>query len=279
MEYKIEIPYLIATVLKAGEAILQIYQSDFEVELKSDQSPLTQADQKSHETLIGALKGYDLPILSEEGKDTPYAQRKDWKRFWIVDPLDGTKEFIKRNGEFTVNIALIENNRPLLGIIFVPDKNTLYFAERNLGAYKLDNDPCGELPGTGAASKQEAITLLAQIVSRSIRLPVKSPPRPALRIVGSRSHKNAELEAYVEKKRKEFGEIEFIAAGSSLKICLVAEGKADLYPRLGPTMEWDTAAGQAIAESAGAGVVDFNTRKPLVYNKEDLHNPWFIVQR
>jgi 3'(2'), 5'-bisphosphate nucleotidase len=279
MDYKPFMVRAIQAAIAAGNAINEVYRSDFAVAYKSDKSPLTLADQKSHETIIGALKEYDLPILSEEGKDTPYAQRKDWKRFWIVDPLDGTKEFIKRNGEFTVNIALIENNRPLLGIIFVPDRNTLYFAERNLGAYKLEDDPFGELPGTGAASKQEAITLLAQIVSRSIRLPVKSPQRPALRIVGSRSHKNAELEAYVEKKRKEFGEIEFIAAGSSLKICLVAEGKADLYPRLGPTMEWDTAAGQAIAESAGAGVVDFNTRKPLVYNKEDLHNPWFIVQR
>ena len=275
-------PYILKSIqaaIAAGNAINEVYRSDFEVAYKSDKSPLTIADQKSHEIIIGALKEYDLPILSEEGKDTPYAQRKNWERFWIVDPLDGTKEFIKRNGEFTVNIALIENSRPVLGTIFIPDRNTLYFAGPNFGTYKLEDGPFGEFLENRADSKKEARTLLDQIARQSIRLPVKNPQRPALRIVGSRSHKNAELEAYVEKKRKEFGEVEFISAGSSLKICLVAEGKADIYPRLGPTMEWDTAAGQAIAESAGASVVDFDTRKPLVYNKEDLHNPWFIVQR
>jgi 3'(2'), 5'-bisphosphate nucleotidase len=279
MDLKSYILKSIQAAIVAGNAINEVYRSDFEVAYKSDKSPLTIADQKSHEIITGVLREFDLPILSEEGKDKPYAQRNKWKRFWIVDPLDGTKEFVKRNGEFTVNIALIENSRPVLGTIFVPDRNTLYFAGRNLGAYKMEDGPLGELPGTRAGSKEEAHTLLAQIVSQSIRLPVKSPQRPVLTIVGSRSHKNAELEAYVEEKRKEFGEVEFISAGSSLKICLVAEGEADLYPRLGPTMEWDTAAGQAIAESAGASVVDFDTRKPLVYNKEDLHNPWFIVQR
>jgi 3'(2'), 5'-bisphosphate nucleotidase len=279
MDLKSYILKSIQAAIVAGNAINEVYRADFEVAYKSDKSPLTIADQKSHEIITGVLREFDLPILSEEGKDKPYAQRNKWKRFWIVDPLDGTKEFVKRNGEFTVNIALIENSHPVLGTIFVPDRNTLYFAGRNLGAYKMEDGPLGELPGTRAGSKEEAHTLLAQIVSQSIRLPVKSPQRPVLTIVGSRSHKNAELEAYVEEKRKEFGEVEFISAGSSLKICLVAEGEADLYPRLGPTMEWDTAAGQAIAESAGASVVDFDTRKPLVYNKEDLHNPWFIVQR
>lgn len=275
-------PYILRSIqasIAAGNAINEVYHSDFEVVYKSDKSPLTIADQRSHEIIKAALKEYDLPILSEEGRDKPYAQRHKWKSFWIVDPLDGTKEFVKRNGEFTVNIALIENNRPVLGTIFVPDRNILYFAERNLGAYKLEKSPLGELPEIPAGSKQEARSLLAQIISRSTRLPVKSRQRPALTIVGSRSHKNAELEAYVEEKRKQYGEVEFISAGSSLKICLVAEGRADIYPRLGPTMEWDTAAGQAIAESAGANVVEFDTRKPLVYNKEDLHNPWFIVQR
>jgi 3'(2'), 5'-bisphosphate nucleotidase len=279
MDLKSYILKSIQAAIVAGNAINEVYRSDFEVAYKSDKSPLTIADQKSHEIITGVLREFDLPILSEEGKDKPYAQRNKWKRFWIVDPLDGTKEFVKLNGEFTVNIALIENSHPVLGTIFVPDRNTLYFAGRNLGAYKMEDGPLGELPGTRAGSTEEAHTLLAQIVSQSIRLPVKSPQRPVLTIVGSRSHKNAELEAYVEEKRKEFGEVEFISAGSSLKICLVAEGEADLYPRLGPTMEWDTAAGQAIAESAGASVVDFDTRKPLVYNKEDLHNPWFIVQR
>jgi 3'(2'), 5'-bisphosphate nucleotidase len=279
MDYKAFMVRAIQAAIAAGNAINEVYRSDFEVAYKSDKSPLTTADQKSHEIITGALKQCDLPILSEEGKDRPYEERKKWKRFWIVDPLDGTKEFVKRNGEFTVNIALIENSCPVLGAIFIPDRNTLYFAERNLGAYKLEDGHLSQLRGIRAGAAEDAHTLLGQIVSRSIRLPIEGPRRPALTIVGSRSHKNAELEAYVEEKRKEFGEVEFISAGSSLKICLIAEGKADIYPRLGPTMEWDTAAGQAIAESAGASVLDFGTRKPLVYNKEDLHNPWFIVQR
>jgi 3'(2'), 5'-bisphosphate nucleotidase len=197
-----------------------------------------------------------------------------------VDPLDGTKEFIKRNGEFTVNIALIENSRPVLGTIFVPDRQTLYFAAHDLGAYKLKDGPLSDLQcAADEDSGEDAGIRLAQIIEQSSRLPIQHSREAALTIVGSRSHKNAELEAYVEEKRNEFGNVEFISAGSSLKICLVAEGRADLYPRLGPTMEWDTAAGQAIAESAGARVYQYDTREPLVYNKADLHNPWFIVQR
>ena len=279
MNYKFYILKAIQAAIAAGNAINEVYRSDFSVEYKSDKSPLTLADQKSHKIITDALKGYDIPILSEEGKDTPHVQRKNWQRFWIVDPLDGTKEFIKRNGEFTVNIALIEKHSPVLGIIFVPDRDTLYFAGQALGAYKLENGPFSELQGARADSKEEAAVLLDQIMAQSTRLPVKDPQRASLTIVGSRSHKNAELEAYVAEKRNEFGDVEFISAGSSLKICLVAEGRADLYPRLGPTMEWDTAAGQAIAESAGASVYQYDNQKPLVYNKADLHNPWFIVQR
>ena len=276
-------PYILRSIqasIAAGNAIIEVYRSeDFAVAYKSDKSPLTIADQKSHEIITGALEEYDIPILSEEGKERPFAQRKDWERFWIVDPLDGTKEFIKRNGEFTVNIALIENSRPVLGTIFVPDRNTLYFAGQDFGAYKLQDGPFNEMLETQADSKEEAHALLNQIIGQSIKLPVTAPQRASLTIVGSRSHKTAELEAYVEEKRKAVGDVEFISAGSSLKICLVAEGKADLYPRLGPTMEWDTAAGQAIAEYAGASVYQYETSKPLIYNKEDLHNPWFIVQR
>jgi len=276
-------PYILISMqaaIEAGNAITEVYRAkDFAVAYKSDKSPLTIADQKSHEIITGALKKYDLPILSEEGKDTPYAQRKNWARFWLVDPLDGTKEFIKRNGEFTVNIALIENNLPVLGTIFVPDRNTLYFAGRNFGAFKLKDGPFGQLQKARTGSDEEARTLLAQIVEQSTRMPIGHPRRSALTIVGSRSHKTAELESYVAEKRKAFGDVEFISAGSSLKICLVAEGRADLYPRLGPTMEWDTAAGQAIAEYAGAAVYQYDKEEPLIYNKEDLHNPWFIVQR
>ena len=275
--------YLLKSIqasIAAGNAINEVYHSeDFGVEYKSDKSPLTLADQKSHEIIMKVLTEFDMPILSEEGKDTPYAQRKDWERFWVVDPLDGTKEFIKRNGEFTVNIALVENGRPLLGTIFVPDRNTLYFAGMDLGSYKLQDGPFNEMLGARADSKEAGRDVLDQIINQSTKLPISDPQREGLTIVGSRSHKTPELEAYVEEKRKAFSDVEFISAGSSLKICLVAEGRADVYPRLGPTMEWDTAAGQAIAEYAGASVCRHDTLKPLVYNKEDLHNPWFIVQR
>jgi 3'(2'), 5'-bisphosphate nucleotidase len=276
-------PFILRSIqaaIAAGAAINEIYRSeDFGVEYKTDKSPLTLADQKSHEIITTALSAYDIPILSEEGKNMPYAQRKNWQRFWIVDPLDGTKEFIKRNGEFTVNIALIGNNRPVLGTIFVPDRNTLYFAAQNAGAYKLENGFFSEWAESRPDSKEATRALLDQIIGQSTRLPVIDPQRSALTIVGSRSHKNAELEAYVEDKRKAFGDVEFISAGSSLKICLVAEGRADLYPRLGPSMEWDTAAGHAIAEAAGADIYQYESQNPLIYNKEDLHNPWFIVQR
>jgi len=276
-------PYMVRSIqasIAAGYAINEVYHSeDFGVEYKSDKSPLTLADQKSHEIIMNGLKEFDIPILSEEGKDTPYRQRKDWERFWVVDPLDGTKEFIKRNGEFTVNIALIEDSRPVLGTIFVPDRNTLYFAGRDFGAYKLQDGPFNQMRDARADSKKDVRDFLDHIIGQSIKLPVNDPQRVVLTIVGSRSHKTAELEAYVEEKRKAFGDVEFISAGSSLKICLVAEGRADVYPRLGPTMEWDTAAGQAIAEYAGASVYQYDTSKPLIYNKEDLHNPWFIVQR
>jgi 3'(2'), 5'-bisphosphate nucleotidase len=276
-------PYILRSIqasIAAGNAINEVYHSeDFGVEYKSDKSPLTLADQKSHEIIMKVLTEFDIPILSEEGKDTPYAQRKDWERFWVVDPLDGTKEFIKRNGEFTVNIALVENGRPVLGTIFVPDRNTLYFAGQDVGAYKLQDGPFNEMLDARAVSNEEARGFLDQIIGQSTKLPISDPERAGLTIVGSRSHKTPELEAYVEEKRKAFGEVEFISAGSSLKICLVAEGRADVYPRLGPTMEWDTAAGQAIAEYAGASVYQHDTSKPLVYNKEDLHNPWFIVKR
>jgi 3'(2'), 5'-bisphosphate nucleotidase len=167
----------------------------------------------------------------------------------------------------------------VLGTIFVPDRNTLYYAGQELGAYKLEDGPFNQMLIAQADSKEDVRDFLNQIMGQSIKLPVIDPQRAVLTIVGSRSHKTAELEAYVEEKRKAFGDVEFISAGSSLKICLVAEGRADVYPRLGPTMEWDTAAGQAIAECAGASVYQYDTSKPLIYNKEDLHNPWFIVKR
>ena len=199
-------PYLLKSIqaaIAAGNAINAVYHSeDFGVEYKSDKSPLTIADQKSHEIIMKVLTEFDIPILSEEGKDTPYRQRKDWERFWVVDPLDGTKEFIKRNGEFTVNIALIENSRPVLGTIFVPDRNTLYFAGQDFGAYKLQDGPFNQMLDGPADSKEDVRDFLDQIIGQSIKLPVIDPQRAVLTIVGSRSHKTAELEAYVEEKRR-----------------------------------------------------------------------------
>jgi len=245
---------VIAAAREAGKAILEVYSTDFSVELKNDNSPLTLADKLSHEIIVRRLTeitGDTIPILSEEGKDIPYEERKKWDYFWLVDPLDGTREFIKRNGEFTVNIALIREQRPVLGVIYVPVADILYAAYEEVGAYK---------EGGGLR----------------VKLPEQHPGK-RFTIVGSSSHGTEELAAFVEEAKLEYGEVDFISAGSSLKFCLVAEGKAEVYPRLGPTMEWDTAAGQAIAELAGASVTEMETNKPLTYNKQSLLNPWFMV--
>jgi 3'(2'), 5'-bisphosphate nucleotidase len=264
--------------IEAGRAILEVYHSDFSVEYKTDSSPLTLADKRSHDVIVNHLIEFDIPILSEEGKNIPYAEREGWNQLWIVDPLDGTKEFVKRNGEFTVNIALVQNHKPVLGVIFVPDKSALFFAASELGAYKLETNLSPEEfePGQGNKTPQER---LYEIIEKADRLPANSSPLSLYTIVGSRSHQTPELKAYIEERRRELGDIEFIAAGSSQKFCVVAEGRANVYPRLGPTMEWDTAAGQAIAEGAGATVVRSDNHEPLTYNKEDLYNPYFIVQR
>lgn len=264
----------IRCAVHAGNEILQVYDTEFNVEHKDDKSPLTLADKRSHNVIVKALTGFGIPILSEEGRDIPYADRKDWTTFFLVDPLDGTKEFVKRNGEFTVNIALIEQGKPGMGVIYVPVKKQLYFSSRDLGAYLYT------LTDTDSADSLN----LDDLLTKANRLPMEPEPsqydenRPYT-IVGSRSHSTPELEAFVEQKKEEYPHVEFISAGSSLKICLVAEGKADIYPRLGPTMEWDTGAGQAIAECSGLSVTRADTGEPLVYNKEDLLNPYFIVHR
>ena len=221
-----------------------------------------------------------MAILSEEGKGIPFQQRREWEYFWLIDPLDGTKEFIKRNGEFTVNIALIYQYRPVLGVIYAPVNNVFYFAFEGFGAYRLDNGDVFELL-KGGVSEIEKNTLLKEIISRSEKLPCNDKPLDThgshLVIVGSRSHPSNEFEAFVETMRKKHDNIEVISSGSSLKLCLVAEGKADIYPRLGPTMEWDTAAGQAIVEQANGSVLNYETGEPLQYNKKNLLNSWFIV--
>jgi len=268
------LPVLMKAALMAGEKILRVYNTDFSVTQKSDHSPLTLADQESHDTIVSHLTGWGLPILSEEGKGIPYDERKEWDDFWLVDPLDGTKEFIQRNGEFTVNIALIHHQAPVLGVVFIPVNRAMYFSTPRLGAYKLENPDVQSALKTG---EQEVD--LETLIRHSRRLPEDRFTHARYTIVGSRSHATPELEAFVEEKRREYGEVDFISAGSSLKFCVVAEGRADIYPRLGPTMEWDTAAGQSIAENAGAKVWNYDTNTPLVYNKENLLNPWFVVSR
>ena len=193
--------------------------------------------------------------------------------------MDGTKEFIKKNGEFTVNIAIIRDRKPAAGVIYVPDKNVLYFALKNQGSFKIDSGNSIKQLETDLIEprKEKIAEVFDSIIAASAKLPVIDLPARPFTIIGSRSHASPELEAFVEEKRQEHGEVEFISAGSSLKLCLVAEGKADIYPRTGPTMEWDTAAGQAIAENAGCKVLQYDTIEPLIYNKENLLNPWFVV--
>ena len=267
----------IQAALEAGAAIEDIYQSDFAVEYKADNSPLTRADRKSHEMLVASLSRFKIPVLSEEGREIPYSERKTWERLWIVDPLDGTKEFIKRNGEFTVNIALVEYFKPVLGVVYAPIQDILYFAAKGIGSYKLKHPDIGELSVKDAVEGDDQV--MENLIQQAERLPVDRPEDMPFTIAGSRSHAGPELKKFVEEKRREHGDVQFISAGSSLKICLVAEGVADLYPRLGPTCEWDTAAGQAIAEHAGAKVLNFHTGEPLKYNRDDVLNPWFIVRR
>jgi 3'(2'), 5'-bisphosphate nucleotidase len=262
-----EITLALHAAIQAGEEILKIYndpEQDFTIERKADNSPLTIADKLSHNTIEAALLKTPYPILSEEGKIITYSERKNWQKFWLVDPLDGTKEFIKRNGEFTVNIALVANGDPVMGIIYVPVTKTLYFGEVGQGAWKVD-----------------AVSIVENLTAESIKqsgifLPEVDTNRK-FTAVGSRSHSNRETVAFIKKLELEHGDIEIISKGSSLKIGMVAEGSADVYPRFGPTMEWDTAAGHAIAVAAGKNVTLVDQKTPLKYNKENLLNPFFIV--
>ena len=254
----------ITAALQAGKSILDIYHSGaFDVEIKGDNSPLTRADKASHNVIMSYLEPTDIPVLSEEGRDISYKERKDWKHLWIVDPIDGTKEFIKRNGEFTVNIALIEDQRPIIGVIFVPVTGELYFSSKELGAFKVKVH----------LEDYDVDTLL----SKGNKLPLQREDN-TFTIVASRSHMSAETREYIQQMRDLHGEVNLISKGSSLKLCMVAEGTANCYPRFAPTMEWDTAAGQAICEHAGFKVVDWDTKKNMLYNREELLNNWFLVK-
>jgi 3'(2'), 5'-bisphosphate nucleotidase len=251
--------------ISAGKEILSVYSHEFEVEFKEDKSPLTRADQRAHKSICAALKETGIPVLSEEGKNIPYAIRKNWKRLWMVDPLDGTKEFVKRNGEFTVNIALIEDSKAVMGIILAPVTGMLYFASRSAGAFK-----------TRLAAGEDIDPNV--LVANASGLPSQGLP-VKLTVIGSRSHPSMETTGFIQDLRKTEADLDFISVGSSLKMCLIAEGKAHIYPRFGPTMEWDTAAGQAILEISGGHLISINDKMPVHYNKPELLNPWFIASR
>lgn len=253
----------IKAALDAGAEILKVYNSNFEVETKEDDSPLTLADKNANSVINEHLRPTGIPIISEENKQINYGERKKWKRCWIVDPLDGTKEFIKRNGEFTVNIALVEGGHPVLGVIYVPVTKTLYFASTYLRTSKK-------------IELKSEDTFINYILTEAQNIKPK-PVQEVIKIVGSRSHLNQETEDFIQKFLGRNQKVEIVSKGSSLKFCLVAEGEAHIYPRFGPTMEWDTAAGDAICRMAGLQVIDQDTGGPLLYNKRSLLNNYFLI--
>lgn len=253
----------VKTAVEAGEEIMKIYDKDFSVEYKGDKSPLTEADRHSNTIICENLKD-TYPIISEENKLMDYSIRKNWETHWLIDPIDGTKEFIKKNGEFTVNIALIKKGLPVLGVVYLPAKNILYFGSAEIGSYKYTVPENHELPE------------LDEIINNADKLTGDNLPE-RYTIVASRSHMSPETEEFIAECREKYGEVELISKGSSIKLCLVAEGSAHVYPRVAPTMEWDTAAAHAVAKFAGCTVKDFYNHTELKYNKENLLNPYFIV--
>jgi len=268
MDFKKLLASAIHASIKAGIVTLEVYNSDFAVESKDDKSPLTLADKKSNEIIENDLKAFEIPVLSEEGRDIAFEERKDWPLLWIVDPLDGTKEFVKRNGEFTVNIALIHDHSPCLGVIYVPVTKTLYFALEGLGSYKLES----------VNTSNYTSLALEDFMDQALLLPIHTETS-IFTVVGSRSHMNDETRHFIDDLKTKHSNIEIMPRGSSLKLCMIAEGKADVYPRFAPTMEWDIAAGQAIVEQAGGKVIMKDNQKPLVYNKKNLVNPSFLVSK
>ncbi len=271
----------VKAALDAGDAILEIYDRDFEVEFKADESPLTEADKASHEIIVKALEATPYPVLSEESKAVPYAERKGWSTYWLVDPIDGTKEFIKKNGEFTVNIALVENGVPTLGVVYVPVVQTLYLGLAQ-GAEGLGQ---GAWKAEACAGKSfDEIKELAEAIR------ISGKPAGSLKVVASKSHCNEETLTFIAELEEDYGEAERVSRGSSLKLCMVAEGLADIYPRIAPTCEWDTAAAQAVVTAAGGRVFEYRagssageyttgskTVSDVPYNKENLLNPYFVV--
>ncbi len=297
---------VIEAAIRAGSEILKIYDQDFEVEFKADESPLTSADKAAHEIIIQVLEQTPYPVLSEESAEIPYEERKGWKTYWLVDPLDGTKEFIKKNGEFTVNIALIEDGEPTLGVVYVPVLETLYCGMLDVGCRTWDVE-CGMSAWKATDCVGKSVD---DVVKSAISLPLISDlrsPTSGLRVVASKSHCNDETRAFIADLEEKYGKTELVSRGSSLKLCMVAEGSADIYPRIAPTMEWDTAAAHAVVKAAGGEVFEYDSTiaaasyltqsakrieqseephapcsmphalKPLHYNKQNLLNPHFVV--
>lgn len=248
---KIDIEEIKTIALEAGQIIMNIYEKDFDVEYKEDQSPLTKADIASNSYICKRLQELypAIPLMSEENKKVAYEKRKNWEYYWCIDPIDGTKEFIKKNGEFTVNIALIHKNMPVLGVVYAPALDKLYWSKKGEGAF---------------------------FNNQKLPLKVNENPKQKLFVVASKSHLSSETQEFINNLKT--NEIEQVSIGSSLKLCMVATGEADVYPRLAPTMEWDTAAADAIVREAGKTTVQYENQEALEYNKENLLNPWFIVK-
>lgn len=254
----------ISAAIEAGKVILDIYKAQsYDIDQKSDFSPITRADLQANEIITNKLKPTDLPILSEEGENIPYQKRKNWELFWLVDPLDGTKEFIKRNGEFTVNIALVKNNTPIAGIIYIPVTAEIFTAIVTEGTFKL-------------TTENDRITF-QEIKTEGKKLPVERNNN-VYKITSSRSHKNEETNRFIETIQEKHKDVEIVYTGSSIKFCRLAEGAADIYPRFAPTMEWDTAAGHAILKACGKNIWTTDHLSELTYNKPDLKNPFFIAE-
>lgn len=298
MENNSELNIALDAALRAGGAIMEIYKRDFEVEFKADDSPLTEADKAAHHIIVDALEDTGFPVLSEESRQISYEERKEWKTYWLVDPLDGTKEFIKKNGEFTVNIALIKDGCPVMGVVYAPVLQTLYYGIVH-GAEGMEQ---GAWKAIDCADRSINEILSA---SSSCSMPQAQRGEVPLRVVASRSHCNEETEKFIGQLEKEFETVELVSNGSSLKLCMVADGSADIYPRIAPTMEWDTAAAHAVVSAAGGRAVEYDPDVPAVsylsqsakrkaqdeetapgctlhalrYNKEDLLNPFFVVSR
>ena len=252
--YSKELQIALEAAVKAGENIMEVYNSTESInyEKKADDSPLTIADKKSHNTIIDFLKDTDIDIISEESKSIEYQERKYWEEYWLIDPLDGTKEFIKKNGEFTVNIALIKNNKPHLGVVYCPVKKILYWNDNDKKVFKREKEETREIKKRKPINENEE----------------------GLRVVVSRSHMSEETSEYVNKLTRP----ELISCGSSLKFLYIADNKADIYPRFGPTMEWDTAAAHSILNALEIHVINLDTGREISYNKENLLNPYFIIK-